>query len=94
MTTERIENAIRHIKTSVDIDPWALETAIMSLQKQKPRPPARIKDRYHNVTVEAYSCPVCSKIIEYTYSTINGQKISYCGHCGQCISWEEVEKDG
>ena len=23
--TERMENALRHIKTSVDVDPWAIE---------------------------------------------------------------------
>lgn len=33
---DRIESAIRHIKTSVDIDPWALEIAVEAMQKQIP----------------------------------------------------------
>jgi hypothetical protein len=36
MTTQkdRIEAAIRHIKTSVDIDPWAMELAVEALKAQ------------------------------------------------------------
>lgn len=32
--TDRIESAIRHIQTSTDIDPWALEIAVEAMQKQ------------------------------------------------------------
>lgn len=37
MTTQkdRIEAAIRHIKTSVDIDPWAMEQAVEALKAQE-----------------------------------------------------------
>ena len=36
MTNEidRIESAIRHIRTSVDIDPWAMEIAVKAMTKQ------------------------------------------------------------
>lgn len=37
MTTQerdRIESAIRHIQTSVDIDPWAMEIAVKAMTKQ------------------------------------------------------------
>ena len=37
MTTQerdRIESAIRHIRTSVDIDPWAMEIAVEAMEKQ------------------------------------------------------------
>ena len=38
MTTQkdRIEAAIRHIQTSVDIDPWAMELAVEALKAQLP----------------------------------------------------------
>ena len=34
---DRIENAIRHIQTSTDIDPWAAEIAVEAMQKQIPQ---------------------------------------------------------
>ena len=30
---DRIEAAIRHIKTSVDIDPWAMDLAVDALER-------------------------------------------------------------
>jgi len=32
--TDRIQNAINHIKTSVDVDPWAVELAVEALEKE------------------------------------------------------------
>ena len=34
---DRIECAIRHIKTAVDIDPWAVEIAVEAMRKQIPK---------------------------------------------------------
>ena len=34
---DRIECAIRHIQTAVDIDPWAVEIAIDAMDKQIPK---------------------------------------------------------
>ena len=31
---DRIQNAINHIKTSVDVDPWAMEIAVEAMQRQ------------------------------------------------------------
>ena len=31
---DRIQNAIRHIKTSLDIDWWAMEIAVDAMEKQ------------------------------------------------------------
>lgn len=31
---DRIESAIRHIQTSTDVDPWAMEIAVKAMQKQ------------------------------------------------------------
>lgn len=30
---DRIENAIRHIKTAVDVDPWAMEIAVDAMRR-------------------------------------------------------------
>lgn len=31
---DRIENAIRHIESSLDVDPWAAEIAVEAMRKQ------------------------------------------------------------
>ena len=53
---DRIECAIRHIKTAVDIDPWAMEIAVDAMQKQIPRKPQ--EGNIHIV----YVCPNCGSI--------------------------------
>ena len=37
--TERMENALRHIKTSVDVDPWAVEVVekVFKAYEQQPQ---------------------------------------------------------
>ena len=32
--TDRIENAIRHIETAVDVDPWARDIAVAAMKDQ------------------------------------------------------------
>ena len=71
---ERIQNAIRHIKTSVDIDSWAMEIAVEAMEKQIPKKPKMPLDAY-------LVCPVCGKKVEYPYE--------HCKRCGQKICWEE-----
>jgi hypothetical protein len=34
---DRIQNAINHIKSSVDIDPWAMEIAVEAMRKELER---------------------------------------------------------
>jgi len=36
---DRIENAIRHIQTAADVDPWAAEIAVEAMMKQIPMKP-------------------------------------------------------
>lgn len=36
---DRIENAIRHIESSLDVDPWAAEIAVGAMKKQIPMKP-------------------------------------------------------
>ena len=70
---DRIQNAIRHIKTSVDIDSWAMEIAVEAMEKQIPNKP--------NMPLDAYwICPTCKRKIDYPFE--------HCKRCGQAINWE------
>ena len=71
---DRIQNAIRHIKTSVDIDSWAMEIAVEAMEKQVPKKPKIPMDAY-------WLCPTCGRKINYPFE--------YCVSCGQKICWEE-----
>lgn len=73
---DRIQNAIRHIKTSVDIDSWAMEIAVEAMEKQVPKKP--------NMPLDAYwVCPSCRSKVEHPYE--------HCKRCGQAIDWTEGE---
>ena len=71
---DRIQNAIRHIKASVDIDSWAMEIAVEAMEKQIPQKPKMTLDAY-------WVCPVCGRMIDYPFE--------HCKRCGQAICWEE-----
>lgn len=73
---DRIENAIRHIQTAADVDPWAAEIAVEAMQKQIPKKPKMPIDAY-------WVCPVCGKKVEHPYE--------HCRGCGQAILWSEGE---
>lgn len=69
---DRIECAIRHIQTAVDIDPWAVEIAVEAMEKQIPKKPKMPLDAY-------WVCPVCGKKVEHPYE--------HCMRCGQAIDF-------
>ena len=72
---ERIQNAINHIKSAVDIGPWAMEIAVEAMGKELPQPPKYVAKYYlfpH--------CPSCGREIN------TGD--AYCLMCGQAIDWE------
>lgn len=73
---DRIQNAIRHIQTAVDVDPWAMEIAVKAMKKQIPK-----------IIVSKYDyedCPVCGENLRY-------RSESYCYNCGQKYAWKVVE---
>ena len=80
---DRIENAIRHIQTVADVDPWAAEIAVEAMRKQIPqRPNYKAEDRYmKNHFISISICPICHREI------VAGDM--YCIDCGQRICWEE-----
>ena len=82
---EAIQNAIRHIQTAVDVDPWAMEIAVKAMQKQIPKKVNYKKeDRFIKNYLSIYSyCPVCEKEV------FAGDM--FCVRCGQRICWREEE---
>ena len=71
---DHIQNAIRHIKTSVDIDSWAMEIAVEAMEKQVSKKSQAPMDAY-------WTCPTCGRKVNYPFE--------YCVSCGQKICWEE-----
>ena len=93
---DRIECAIRHIQTSVDVDPWALEIAVDAMQKQIPKKPMKSIDVY-NENLYKLNCPTCGKYIAYGNSrvgTLNKWTMApdRCGYCGQAVDFSEWEE--
>ena len=77
--TDRIQNAIRHIKTAVDVDPWAVEIAVQAMEKQVPmKIGSKVIDYMGRVKPE---CGNCGEIVE-------DSMWSYCLWCGQRIGEE------
>ena len=74
---DRIQNAIRHIQTAVDVDSWAAEIAVEAMEKQIPKKPKMPLDAY-------WVCPTCGSKVEHPFE--------HCRRCGQKICWEEDEE--
>lgn len=78
--TDRIESAIRHIQTSVDIDPWAMELAVEALGKQIPI--KAVGDHYAHM-----KCPSCNHRIPSGMGSSSRRRDNWCNYCGQKIDW-------
>ena len=75
--TERnvpVQSLIDHIKTAVDVDPWAQEMAARLLAKEIPTP-AEIGENGRGIVY--YACGKCLGTI--------GVYDRYCKHCGCAI---------
>ena len=87
MTTdkERLENAIRHIKSAVDVDGWAMEVAVWAMEKQIPKELIAEGDGYADgeMVFDSFFCPSCDHCIG------EDEVEFYCPNCGQKISWED-----
>ena len=70
---DRIKNAIRHIQTAADVDPWACKIAVEAMRKQIPQKPTNEGWLY---------CPICGKDILM-------ENYRFCPDCGQAIDWSE-----
>ena len=82
---DRIENAIRHIQTATDIDPWAMELAVEALEKQIPKKPVQDKKPRYGMGYEYYDwvCPTCGCFLAHEPQ----RKGNHHCVCGQAIDW-------
>lgn len=78
-----IQSAIDHIKTAVDVDPWAADTAEKALKKEIPR---KWKfDRPYHV-----ACPTCGTIMNESCALVI---YKFCYNCGQKCEGVDREDD-
>lgn len=82
MNKDRIENAIRHIQTATDIDPWVMEIAVEAMKKQIPR---RVK-----ITTSTKRCGNCGRQLS-GIGNIHPER-KYCVKCGQAIDWSDLDE--
>ena len=93
---DRIECAIRHIQTAVDVDPWAVEIAVDAMKKQIPEKPNRTQSENSENIWNLY-CPSCGHYIGMWNSRLkrrnmcNDSNRNICASCGQAIDWTEGE---
>lgn len=82
---DRIECAIRHIESSLDVDSWAVEIAVDAMEKQIPKELIAEGDGYADgsVVYDSFYCPSCDYHME-DYEVKN-----FCPNCGQKICWED-----
>ena len=82
---ERIECAIRHIQTAVDVDPWVVEIAVEAMEKQIPKKLIAEGDGYADgsMVYDSFYCPSCDYCME------EDEIEDYCPNCGQKICLED-----
>ena len=96
---DRIQSAIDHIKTAVDVDEWAAEIAVDAMEKQIPKKPMISIDAYNDNLRHLY-CPNCGSWIGMWNKRLRGIDMynkankNICGKCGQAIdcSIERLEE--
>lgn len=79
--SDRIECAIRHIQTAVDVDPWAAEIAVDAMEKQIPK--KAVGEHYAHMR-----CPSCNHRIPSGAGSSSRRRDNWCNYCGQAIDWE------
>lgn len=82
MANVPIQSLIDHLKTAIDVDPWAKEMAEELLKLQEPKPVKIIKNAYN---YEFYYCPNCDRGFVDTYY----KRPLFCDKCGQAVKWDE-----
>ena len=95
---DRIQSAINHIKTAVDVDEWAAELAVQALEKMMPKPPVMgyafpeklrevILHRGEKERAETQTecCPVCGRTLRVS-QFVKAQSGLRFGdqHCKRC----------
>ena len=101
--TDRIECAIRHIESSLDVDPWAAEIAVEAMERRIPKKPVmgyafpeklreviKINDA-ERAESKTDCCPKCGRTLGVSQfvKTQTGLAVGdkFCNRCGQAIDW-------
>lgn len=83
-----IQSLIDHIKTAVDVDPWAKQMADELLKKQQPKP-VRI-GRFPVLGNKPFShCPRCGTVLDEFIHCPSQLRPLYCPICGQAVKWDD-----
>ena len=78
-----VQSLIDHIKTAIDVDPWAKEMAEELLKEQEAVEPTLIREG-RNKNYNDYVCPRCDNEVVYEQN--------YCSECGVQFLWERSVK--
>lgn len=81
-----VESLIGHIKTAVDVDPWAKEMAEDLLKMHEPRHVFRETVYESNESVDV--CPRCGRYAKQYYMENPEDETRFCPWCGQEVTWE------
>ena len=83
---DRLECAVRHIRTAANVDPWAMELAVDALEKQIPKRPVTEEDE----CIVKYRCARCGNFFGQRgkHSVALFDRPAYCS-CGQAQDWAE-----
>ena len=80
--TDRIQRCIDHIKTALDVDPWAAELAETALKMYRLRGEwIPVLNGIDDDTNPAYGCSVCGSMYHF--------RTNYCPWCGAAMNKEE-----
>lgn len=87
MTNVPIQSLIDHIKTAIDVDPWAKEMAEELLKEQEPADPIEMIDDFYPIgdplRTIGWRCGRCG-------ARIDGYE-NYCPECGKAVKWDETD---
>lgn len=84
MSNVPIQSLIDHIKTAIDVDPWAKEMAEELLKEHEP---VRFKATRQDKSYPFWDS-VCTGC-EYKTSTVKNHW-KYCPVCGRKVKWDEL----
>ena len=75
-----VQSLIDHIKTAVDVDPWAKEMAEELLKEQEAVEPIN--------SYGTFRCGNCNNIVGYNDGLGRGYQNNFCSKCGKQVKWE------
>jgi hypothetical protein len=91
LVIKSIQDRMWERMSSVECEAFGM--AIEALEKQIPKKVEYGTDNSWGVNKKAPVCPVCDYFLTQTYFIGDGEKITYCDHCGQKIDWSDWSEE-